>query len=71
MKPLLLIGLAVLVLGIASLMIPIPHNEREGVNLGGVSLGVETHDSEKTPPILSAVIILAGTSLMIAAKVKS
>jgi hypothetical protein len=71
MKPLLLIGLAVLVLGIASLMIPIPHNEREGVNLGGVSLGVETHHSETAPPIISAVIILAGASLMIAARVKS
>jgi hypothetical protein len=71
MKPLFLIGLAALVLGLASLMIPIPHNEREGVNLGGVSLGIETHHSEKAPPMISAVIILAGAGLMIAAKVKS
>jgi hypothetical protein len=70
MKPLLLMGLALVVLGLASLMIPIPHSERDGVKVGGVSFGIETHHSEKAPPIIGAAIILAGAGLMIAAKVR-
>jgi hypothetical protein len=71
MKPLFLIGLVLLVLGLVSLVVPIPHSEQNGVNIGGVSLGVETRHSEKVPPVISAVMILAGAGLMIAARVKS
>jgi hypothetical protein len=71
MKLLVLIGLALLALGLTSLMIPIPHNEREGVKVGGLSFGIETHRSEKAPQMISGAIILAGAALMIAAKVKS
>lgn len=57
--------------GIALLFIPIPHNEREGVKLGGLSVGVETRHDEKVSPIVSAVMILAGAGLMIVGKLKS
>jgi len=68
MKPLLWIGLVVLILGFASLVVPIPRSERQGIEAGGVSIGVETQTEERVSPILSAVMILGGAGLMIAGK---
>lgn len=71
MKAIFWIGLVVLVLGIASLLIPIPRSDREGFRAGGVSVGIETHHQERLPTILSAVMILAGAGMMIAQRVKT
>ena len=68
MKVLFWIGLVVLILGIVSLVVPIPHNERDGITVGGVSLGVETRDEEKLSPVISAVMILGGLGAMVAGK---
>jgi hypothetical protein len=70
MKPQLWIGigLVLLVLGLVSLFVRIPRNEREGVKIGGVSIGVETRHDEKAPPIVSAMMILGGAGLMLAGK---
>ena len=68
MKALFFIGLLVLILGIASLVVSIPQSEREGVKVGGVSLGVETRHQEKVHPALSAVMILGGLGAMAAGK---
>lgn len=70
MKSIFWIGLAVLILGIASLLIPIPRSEKEGFRAGGVSVGIETHHQEKVSPIVSAVMILVGAGMMIAQKMK-
>jgi prolipoprotein diacylglyceryltransferase len=71
MKSIFWIGLAVLILGIASLLIPIPRSEKEGFRAGGVSVGIETHHQEKVSPIVSAVMILVGAGMMIAQKKKA
>ena len=71
MKAIFWIGLAVLILGLASLVIPIPSSQREGLNAGGVSFGIETHRDERLSPIVSAVMILGGAGLMIAQKAKA
>lgn len=68
MKALFWIGTVLLVLGIASFFVPIPHSEREGFKAGGVSIGVETQHQETVSPIVSGAMILAGAGLMIAAK---
>jgi hypothetical protein len=68
MKALFFIGLVVVILGFVSLVVPIPRSEREGVTVGGVSLGVETHHEEKVSPVLSAVMILGGLGAMAAGK---
>jgi len=68
MKALFWIGLAALILGIVSLVIPIPRQEREGFRIGGVSIGVETQHQEKVSPLVSAVMILGGAGMMIAGK---
>lgn len=71
MKTLFWVGLVVLILGFASLVVPIPRNERHGMEAGGMSIGVETQSEEKVSPILSAVMILGGVGMMIAGKGKN
>jgi hypothetical protein len=66
MKMLLFSGLLVIVLGIASLFIPIPRTETHGIKAGGVNIGVQTSDSERVSPIVSAVLIAGGIALAIA-----
>jgi hypothetical protein len=68
MKGLFWLGVIFVVLGIASLVVPIPHNERSGVKVGGASIGIETRHEEKVSPIISAVLIAAGAGMMIAGK---
>jgi len=71
MKPLFWIGLVVLILGFVSLVVPIPRNQRQGLEAGGMSIGVEVRTEEKVSPILSAVMILGGAGIMISGKGKN
>jgi len=66
MKPISWIGLVVLVLGVLSPVVPIPHKEREGFSGRGISMGVETQHSQTLSPISSAVMMLGGAGMMIA-----
>ena len=65
MKMLFWIGLVVLVMGVASLVVPIPRTEESGFRAGGMSIGVETHHDEKVPPAVSVVMILVGAGMMV------
>ena len=62
-------GLAVLILGLASLLVPIPRTQETGIQAGGVSIGIESQGEERVSPILSGVMILAGAGMLIARKV--
>ena len=66
MKVLLFAGLLVVVLGIASLIVPIPQTETHGIKAGDVNIGVQTHHSERVSPIVSVVLIAGGIALAIA-----
>jgi hypothetical protein len=66
MKIFLFAGLLLIVLGIASLVVPIPHTETEGIKVGKTNLGVQTSHSEKVSPMISAVLIAGGIALSIA-----
>ena len=66
MKALFWIGLVVLIVGVASFVVPIPHWDREGVTVGGVSLAVETRTEEKIAPIVSAALIVGGLIALVA-----
>jgi hypothetical protein len=70
MQAMFWVGLVVVILGITSLLVPIPRNEQNGVTVGSVSIGVETRHSDKVSPIVSAAMILAGAGLMFAVKKK-
>ena len=66
MKILLFAGLLLIVLGIASLVVPIPHTESEGIRVGKTNLGVQTTHNERVSPIVSIVLIAGGIALSIA-----
>lgn len=66
MKVLFWIGLVVLILGVVSLVVPIPRQERQGMEAGGVSIAVQTRYDEKVSPIVSAVMIIGGIGMMVA-----
>jgi hypothetical protein len=66
MKMLLFAGLLLLVLGVASLVVPVPRSETEGIKIGGTNIGVQTSHSQRVSPIISAVLIAGGIALAIA-----
>ena len=66
MKSLLFAGLLLVVLGIASLVVPIPSSETQGIKAGDISIGVKTSHSERVSPIISTVLIVGGIALAIA-----
>jgi hypothetical protein len=66
MRALLVIGVILLLLGIASLFVPIPRRERHGFDAGSISVGVTTTQHERVPTAVSAVLIAGGVVLMIA-----
>jgi hypothetical protein len=63
---LLYAGLLLIVLGIASLVVPIPRSESEGIKVGDTQIGVQTTHRERVSPIISAVLIAGGIALTIA-----
>jgi len=63
---LLFAGLLLLVLGVASLVVPVPRSETEGIKIGGTNIGVQTSHSQRVSPIISAVLIAGGIALAIA-----
>jgi len=68
MKALMLVGVVLLVLGVVSFFVPVPHSEHHGVNLGDAHVGITTHDDEKVAPAVSIVLIVVGAGLMIAGR---
>ena len=65
MKPLMLVGLVVLVLGVLSFFVPFPHSEHHGVRVGDAHVGITTHDDQRVPPVMSIVLVVVGAGLMI------
>ncbi|MGA8503089.1 MAG: hypothetical protein WB683_16155 [Candidatus Sulfotelmatobacter sp.] len=66
MKPVMLVGVVVLVLGVLSFFVPFPHSEHHGVSIGDAHVGITTHDDRRVPPVMSIVLVVVGAGLMIA-----
>jgi hypothetical protein len=66
MKMLLYAGILLVVLGLASLVVPIPSSEKQGIKIGDTNIGVQTTHSEKLSPMVSAVLIGGGIALAFA-----
>jgi uncharacterized membrane protein HdeD (DUF308 family) len=64
MKPMAMIGALLLVLGILSFVVPIPHSEDHSVKIGDAKIGVQTQDSEKLPPAVGIVLLVGGIALL-------
>lgn len=70
MRILMIIGVILLLLGIASLVVPIPHHERHGFDAGPVSVGVTTTSRERVSPVISAALIIGGVILIVAGRTR-
>lgn len=66
MKILLVAGVIILVLGILSFFVPVPHTEHHGLDAGDIHVGVESHHRELLPPYVGVVMIVVGGGLMLA-----
>ena len=66
MKALLGIGVVLVVLGVLSLFVPIPHQENHGIKAGDVNIGVQTRHDEKVSPVISAALIVGGAVMAVA-----
>lgn len=66
MKALFIVGLIIVVLGILSFFIPVPHTERHGIDAGDIHVGVNTHSDEMLPPYVGVGLIVVGGVLMVA-----
>ncbi len=71
MRPLVLIGIVVLVLGILAFVVPIPTSHRHELKAGDASIGVTTHQDQKLSPAIGGILCAAGVVLMIAGSRKT
>ena len=63
MRGLLVFGVLLILLGIASLFISIPHRQTSGLRIGDAQIGVQTQTSERFPLPASIAIIVGGVVL--------
>ena len=68
MKALFAVGLVLLILGILSFFVPVPHTERHGIDAGDVHIGVNTKHSDLLPPAASIALLVVGAGLMLAGR---
>ena len=62
MKNLAFVGVLLLVPGLLSFFLPIPHRENHGLKIGDTKIGVQTESREKLPPAVG-IVLLAGGAL--------
>ena len=68
MKTLFVVGLVIVVLGIVSFFVPVPHTEHHGLDAGDIHLGVETHHKDVLPPYVGVILIAVGGGLMVVSR---
>ena len=71
MKSLTLLGAALLIIGILAFVVPIPHKEDHGVQIGDAKIAIQTEHSDRLPPVVGAVLVLAGVVALAAGVRKS
>ena len=71
MKPVSLIGVVLLLLGLLSFVVPIPTHENHGVKIGDTKIGVQTESSEKLPPAVGIVLLCGGILALVIGSRKS
>ena len=60
MKGLVIVGIVLVVLGVLSFVVPVPHNQSHDVEIGDAKIGVRTERSEKLPTAASVALVGAG-----------
>ena len=63
MRALLILGVILIGLGIASFFVGLPHKETAGVSVAGHEVGVESKHSERIPIAGSVALLIGGVVL--------
>ena len=66
MRALFITGLVLLIVGVGSFFVPVPHREDHSIKVGDTRIGVETQHNEGVPRGVSIVLVIAGAALAIA-----
>lgn len=65
MKKAAIVGALLLLLGLLSFVVPIPHRENHGIQIGDAKIGVQTESSEKLPPAVGIVLVAGGVLALV------
>lgn len=65
MKKAAIVGALLLLLGLLSFVMPIPHRENHGIQIGDAKIGVQTESSEKLPPAVGIVLVAGGVLALV------
>lgn len=65
MKALPIAGVLLIVLGVLSFVVPVPHQEKHGIKVGDAKFSIQTEDSEKLPPTIGIILIGGGVVALI------
>jgi drug/metabolite transporter (DMT)-like permease len=60
MKSIAVVGVLLVVLGVLSFVVPLPHSDNHSVKIGDAKIGVQTQHSEKLPPAVGVVLLVGG-----------
>ena len=71
MKGVALLGLVLVLLGLLSFVVPVPHRENHGVKVGDTTIGVQTRSSERLPPAVGIVLVAGGVVALVAGSRKA
>jgi len=65
MKALPLVGVLLIVLGVLSFIVPLPHHEKHGVSLGDAKFSVQTDSSQLLPSAVGVLLIGGGVVALV------
>lgn len=65
MKALPIIGVLLIVLGVLSFLVPLPHHEKHGVSLGDAKFSVQTESSQLLPTAVGVILIGGGVVALV------
>jgi uncharacterized membrane protein len=71
MKALPIIGVLLIVLGVLSYLVPLPHHEKHGVSLGDAKFSVQTENSKLLPSAVGVILIGGGVVALVLGMRKS
>lgn len=65
MRALSIAGIVMVILGILSFTVPLPHREKHGVAIGDAKFSIQTETSERLPPAVGIVLVGGGVLALI------
>lgn len=65
MKSVAFVGILLVVLGVLSFLVPIPHRESHDLKIGDSKIGFQTENSEKLPMAVGIALLAGGVLTLI------